>query len=119
MYCINLNILKPKNVIHCRSGITVNLELNMRFPINHFSIIVRPPPCTARCVLSCADISYFISGSVAVDRRLNAASKKEHNTEEHFLIKCFLKNDFPPPWLIILMKRIRILSYYLLLPLST
>ena len=79
-----LNILKPKNVILCRSGsrITVNLKLNMRFPINHFSIIVRPLPCTARCVLSCADISYFISGSVAVDRRLNAASKKENNTEE-------------------------------------
>ena len=96
MYCMYLNILKPKNVIHCGSGITVNLELNMRFPINHLSIIVRPPPCTARCVLSCADISYFISGSVAVDRRLNAASKKENNTEGmsiHFLIRCFLKND--------------------------
>ena len=39
-------------------------------------------PCTTRCILSCADISYFISGSVAVDRRLNAASKKENNTEE-------------------------------------
>ena len=93
-----LNILKPKNVILCRSGsrITVDLKTNMRFPINHFSIIVRPPPCTVRCVLSCADISYFISGSVAVDWRLNAASKKENNTEEmaiHFLIRCFLKRD--------------------------
>ena len=93
-----LNILKPKNVILCRSGsrITVNLKLNMRFPINHFSIIVRPPPCTVRCVLSCADITYFISGSVAVDRCLNAASKKENNTEGssiRFLIRCFLKND--------------------------
>ena len=54
----------------------------MRFPINHFSIIVRAPPCIARCILSCADISYFISGSVAVDQHLNAASKKENNTEE-------------------------------------
>ena len=54
----------------------------MRCPFNHFSIIVRPPPCTVWCILSCADISYFISGSVAVDRRLNAASKKENNTEE-------------------------------------
>ena len=78
------NILKPKNVILCRSGsrITVNLKLNLRFPINHFSIIIRRPPCTARCVLSCADVSYFVSGSVAVDRRLNAPSKKEKNTEE-------------------------------------
>ena len=79
-----LNILKPKNVILCRLGsrITVNLKLNICFPINHFPIIVRPPPCTARCVLGCADISYVTSGSVAVDRHLNAASKKENNTEE-------------------------------------
>ena len=68
----------------------------MRFAINHFSIIVRPPPYTARCVLSCADITYFISASVAVDRGFNAASKKENNTEGmsiYFIIKCFLKND--------------------------
>ena len=93
-----LNILKIKNVILCRSGtrITVNLKLNMRFPINHFLIIVGPPLCTAKCVLNWADISYFISGSVALDRRSIAASKKENNTEGmpiHFLIRCFLKND--------------------------
>ena len=73
----------------------MNLKLNMRFRINHFSIIVRPIPCTGRCVLSCADISYFISGTVAVDQRLNSASKKENNTEAmsiHFLIRCFLKS---------------------------
>ena len=78
------------------SRITMNLKLNMRFPINHFSIIVRPPPCTVRCVLSCVDITYIFSGSVAVDRRLNAASKKENNTEGmslQFLIRCFLKNE--------------------------
>ena len=80
----------------CRSGFrnTENLKLNMRFPISRFWIIVWPPPCTARCVLSCDDITYFISGSVAVDRRFNAASKKENNSEGmsiHFLIKCFLK----------------------------
>ena len=34
------------------------------------------------CILIYADISYFISGSVTVDRRLNAASKKENNTAE-------------------------------------
>ena len=82
----------------CRSDsrITVNLKLNMRFPVNQFSIIVRPPPSTARCVLSCTDVTYFISASVAVDRRFNPASKKENNTERistHCLIKCFLKND--------------------------
>ena len=69
---------------------------NMRFPFNLFSIIVRPPLCTARCVLCCANISYFILGSVTIDQRLNAASKKENNTEAmsiHFLIRCFLKND--------------------------
>ena len=67
----------------------------MRFPINHFSIIVLPPPYIARCVLSCADITYFISALVAVDRRFNAASKKENNTEVmsiHFLITCFRKS---------------------------
>ena len=64
------------------SRITVNLKLIMCFPINHFSIIVWPPPCIAMCVLNCADISYFISGSIAVDRHLNAASQKENNTEE-------------------------------------
>ena len=95
------NILKPKNVILCRSGsrITVNLKLNMPFPINHFSIIVWPPPCTSRCVLSCGDTNYFLSGSDAVDWRLNAASKKENNAEGmsiHFLIRCFLKNDSLP-----------------------
>ena len=40
-----------------------------------------------------------MSGSVAVDRRSNAASKKENNTEGmsiHFLIRCFLKNDPSP-----------------------
>ena len=81
------------------SRTTVNLKLNMRFPINHFSIVVRPPPYTPRCALSCADITYFISASVAVDRRFNAASKKENNTEGmsiHFLIKCYLKNDRLP-----------------------
>ena len=35
----------------------------------------------ARCVLSCADIC-FISASIALGRRFNAASKKENNTEE-------------------------------------
>ena len=53
----------------------------MRLPINHFSIIVRPPPCTARCVLSCADSTCFTSDSVTVDQRFNAASEKENNTE--------------------------------------
>ena len=90
--------MKTKNVILCRSGprITMNLKLNMRFSINHFLTIVRPPSCTAKCVLSCADISYSISGLVAVDRRSNAASKKENNTMGipiHFPIRCFLKNN--------------------------
>ena len=117
-----LNILKPNNIILCRFGsrITVNLKLNVRFPINHFSIIVQPPPCTARCVLSCADISYFISDSVTVDRRLNAASRKKIilRNFDTFSHQMFLKKRPPPPWLIILMKRIRLLSYYLLLSLS-
>ena len=41
---------------------------------------------------------YFISASVAVDRRFNAASKKENNIEGmpiHFLIKYFLKKPSP------------------------
>ena len=71
----------------------------MHFPVNRFSIIVRRPPCTARFVLSYADITYFISASVAVDRRFNAASKKENKTEGmsiHFLIKYFLKRTPSP-----------------------
>ena len=42
---------------------------------------------------------YFISASVAVDRRFYAASNKESNTEGmsiQFLIKCFLNNPPPP-----------------------
>ena len=42
----------------------------------------RSTTTTAMCILIYADISYFISGSVTVDRRLNAASKKENNTAE-------------------------------------
>ena len=73
---------------------------------NHFSIIVWPPPCTVRSVLSWADITCFISGSVAVDWRLNV------HTFSH---QIFPKKWNPPPWLIILMKIIRLFSYYLLL----
>ena len=57
-----------------------------------FSAIIRLLPRTARRVLSCADITYFISVSVALGRRFNAASKKENNTEGmsiHFLIRSF------------------------------
>ena len=48
---------------------------------------------TDRYVLSCADITYFISVLVALGLRFIAASKKENNTEGisiHFFIKCFL-----------------------------
>ena len=77
----------------------MNLKLNIRFSINYFSIIVRLPPCTARFVLSCANITYFISAPVAVAQRFNAASKKENKTEgmfTHFLIKYFLKKTPSP-----------------------
>ena len=40
---------------------------------------------TARCVLYCADISCFISASIALGWRFNASSKKENNTEEIFI----------------------------------
>ena len=79
-----LNNLKSKNnVTLCRSGprISVNLKLNICFSINYFSIIFRLPPCTSRFDLSRANITYFISSPVAVDRRFNAASKKENKTE--------------------------------------
>ena len=65
---------------------------NQSFFFNHRSITAMH----CRCVLSCANITYFTSASVAVDRRFNAASKKENNTEGmsmHFLIKYFLKSD--------------------------
>ena len=70
----------------------------MHFPINHFSTIVRPPPSTARCILSLTDIAYFISASAAVDRRFNAASKKENNTERmsiNFLISNVSRGSRP------------------------
>ena len=46
----------------------------------------------ARRVLSCANNACFISVSVALGQRFNAASKKENNTEGmsiHFLIRSF------------------------------
>ena len=58
----------------------------------------------------CQHISNFISASVALGRRFNAASEKENNTERiyihmfyiqmsiHFLIKSFLKTS-PSLWL--------------------
>ena len=84
----------------------------MCFPINNFSIIVRPPPCTAMFVLSCADITYFISGSVAVDRRFNAASKKTSKLRECPYISSsnILQKGPPPPWLIIKSKHINVES---------
>ena len=77
----------------------------MGFPINHFSIIVRPPPCTAMFVLICANITYFISGSVTVDRRFNAASKKTSKLRECPYISSsnISQKRPPPPWLIILL----------------
>ena len=71
----------------------------MRFPINHSSMIIRPPSCTARYVLSCANINYFILASVTVDRCFNATSKKENNTERmsiHFLINVSEKTSQLP-----------------------
>ena len=43
------------------------------------STIVRPPPCTTRCIFK-VHITYFISDSVAIGRRFNAGSKKEDCT---------------------------------------
>ena len=59
----NLKCFKIYNVSLCRSAsrINVNLKLTMRFPINHFSIIVRPPTCTTRWVLSCGDLLWWVT----------------------------------------------------------
>ena len=67
----------------------------MCFPIVILSTIVQPPPCAARCVLSCANITYFFSVSVAVGRRFNATSKKKitEGFSIHFVIKRFLKSN--------------------------
>ena len=84
-------------MLFCRFDITVDLKLKTFVSqLIILSIIVSLPLCTARCVLSCDGITYFISASVTVGRRFNAASKKENNAEEmfiHFLIKNFLEND--------------------------
>ena len=97
----------------------------MSFPDSYF---LDHPSTTimhiARCVLSCADISCFISASIALCRSFNAASKKENNTERiyihtfyiHFLIKSFLKTTPSPLTHIMLINRIRLIqatiSYY-------
>ena len=97
--------------------ITVNSKLNMRFLNSHFLDHRSTTTMhTARCVLSCAEISCFISASVALGRRFNAASKKENNTEGiyiylfyiHFLIKSFPQTTFTPLTHIILINRIRL-----------
>ena len=97
--------------------IIVNSKLNMRFPNSHFFELRSTTTMhTATCDLSCADISCFISTSIAPSRRFNAASKKEINIEGiyihmfyiHFLIKSFLKKTPSPLTRIILINRIRL-----------
>ena len=95
------------------------LKLDLYSPIIIFSTVVWPPPCTARCVLISANISYFNSASVALGLHLNAASKR-NNTDRiyihmfyiqrpiNFLISS-LKTTPPPLTNIILMNRIRLL----------
>ena len=105
--------------------IIVNSKQNMRFPNSHF--LDHPSTTTmhiAKCVLSCADISCFISASIALCRSFNSTSKKENNTEGifihtfyiHFLMKSFLKTTPSPLTYIILTNRTRLIqatiSYY-------
>ena len=68
----------------------------MSFPINHFLEHRSTTKCTAKCVLSFADITYFVSASFALDRRFNATSKKENNTEGMFTHQKFPKIDLLP-----------------------
>ena len=65
------------------------------------STIVRPPPCTTRCIFK-VHITYFISDSVAIGRRFNAGSKKEDCTLSSGSIHTFSyqnvsKKQPPPP----------------------
>ena len=105
--------------------IIVNSKQSMRFPNSHF--LDHPSTTTmhiAQSVLSCADISCFISASIALCRSFNSASKKENNTEGiyihtfyiHFLTKRFLKTTPSPLTYIILTNRTRLIqatiSYY-------
>ena len=106
-------------MVHCKILIQLFSSQKQRSPV--FSTVVWPPPYTSRCLLSCANITYFISASVALSRLFNTASKNENNTEGmsiQFLVKSFPKTT-PSLWTHrILKKRIRLLSYYQLLPLS-
>ena len=77
----------------------------MRFPNSHFLDHRSATTMhTARCILSFAGISCFISASVALGRHFNAAFKKENNTHGiymhffkiHFLIKSSLKTTPSP-----------------------
>ena len=66
------------------------------------STIVRPPPCTTRCIFK-VHITYFISDSVAIGRRFNAGSKKEDCTLSSGSIHTFSyqnvsKKQPLPPW---------------------
>ena len=104
--------LKPKKMLFFVARLPHYCEFKAEHAFPNQSFL---RPCTARCVLSCPDITYFISASVVLDRRFNTASKKEYNTDGmsiHFLIKSFLKTTLFPLTQIISMKRIRLLSYY-------
>ena len=97
------------------SRITVNSKLNMRFPINRF--LGHHSTTTIKCQvrLKLADITYFISVSVALRRRFDAASKKENNNEGvsiHFLMRSFLNTTPSQLTHKILMKRIKLLRFY-------
>ena len=88
--------------------------LYFSFPII-FSTIVEPPPCTARYVLNCSTIIYFISVSVAFGRRFNAGSQKKTTLRECpyiFSWKVSWKATPTALSLIIVIKEMRFLSYY-------
>ena len=103
----------------------MNSKLNMGLPINYFFNHCRPPPCTAWCVLSCANtlVILFHLQSLSIDVLMQLLEKKitlsgfihsyvlDPNVHT-FSHQNFLKNNPLPIGHMILMNRIRLLHYY-------
>ena len=89
--------LKPKKMLFFVVRLSHYCEFKvMCFAINHFfDHRSTTTMYCQKCVVSCANINYFISVLVAFGGRFNTASKtKIHQRMSiHFFIKSFLKND--------------------------
>ena len=91
--------LTPKKVILCSTTLSLLWSQSWKCVSQTviFLTIVWPPPCIARCVLSCVDISCFISALITLAWRFNAASKKENNTEGIYIHMFYIQMSIHAP----------------------